>query len=141
VSDTTHRGLAATGDRGVPAGVDEAAVRRMRAVGHLLDDAVRVPGTNVRVGLDPLLGILPVAGDTVAAALSLYIVVESARLGVSTATMLRMLGNVAVDLVVGSVPILGDLFDAAWRANRRNVELALADLGPEPVAAESTGTD
>jgi len=113
----------------------------MRAVGHLLDDAVRVPGTNVRVGLDPLLGILPVAGDTVAAALSLYIVVESARLGVSTATMLRMLGNVAVDLVVGSVPILGDLFDAAWRANRRNVELALADLGPEPVAAESTGTD
>lgn len=115
----------------LPADVDAAAVRRMRVAARLLDDAVRVPGTNVRVGLDPLLGLLPVSGDVVGAALSLYVVFESARLGVSRGTLMRMLANVAVDLLAGSVPVLGDAFDVVWRANRRNLDLALSDLGVE----------
>ena len=115
-------------DVDLPPTVDEAAVRRMRFVSRLLDESVRVPGTEFEVGLDPLLGALPGAGDAVAAGLSLYIVLESARLGVSFTTLIRMLANVAVDVAVGSVPVVGVLFDALWKANVRNVELALSDL-------------
>lgn len=112
----------------LPDTVDEAAVRRMRFVARLLDDSVRVPGTRLRVGLDPILGVVPGAGDAIAAALSIYIVLESARLGVPFLTLLRMIANVSLDFAVGSVPLLGTLFDAVWKANRRNLELALAEL-------------
>jgi hypothetical protein len=112
----------------LPPTVDEAAVRRMEFVSRLLDESVRVPGTEFRIGLDPVLGLVPGAGDALAAAFSFYIVVESARLGVSYNTLLRMLANVAIDVAVGSVPVVGDLFDAFWKANVRNVELALDDL-------------
>jgi hypothetical protein len=119
----------------LPPTVDEAAVRRMRFVSRLLDESVRVPGTDFEVGLDPLLGALPGAGDAVAAGLSLYIVLESARLGVSFTTLVKMLATVVVDVAVGSVPVVGVLFDALWKANVRNLELALADL------AETGGAD
>ena len=124
----------------LPSTVDEAAVRRMQFVRRLLDDSVRVPGTDVRVGLDPLLSALPGnVGDVVGAGLSLYIVLESARLGVSFTTLLRMLANVAVDVAVGSVPVVGVLFDAVWKANARNVELALADLAAADEPLDSDG--
>jgi hypothetical protein len=113
----------------LPPTVDEAAVRRMRFVSRLLDESVRVPGTEFRVGLDPFLSALPGnVGDAVGAGLSLYIVLESARLGVPYTTLVRMLANVAVDVAVGSVPVVGVLFDAVWKANARNVELALDAL-------------
>lgn len=115
-------------DGEIPETVDAAAVRRMQTVVRLLDDGLRVPGTNFRFGIDPILGVVPGAGDTAAAALSLYIVVESARLGVSYTTLVRMLGNVTIDAVGGSVPVLGTVFDAFWKANRRNLKLALRDL-------------
>jgi len=123
-------------DEDLPDRVDEAAVARMQTVAHVLDRSIRVPGTNFRVGLDPILGVLPVAGDAVAAGLSLYIVAESARLGVSRPTLLRMLGNIAVDAAGGSIPLAGDLFDAMWKANRRNVELALEELASDPATVE-----
>jgi hypothetical protein len=112
----------------LPETVDEAAVERMRLVANVLDDMVRIPGTDIRVGADPLLGLLPVAGDVVSAGLSLYVVLESARLGVSFPTLLRMLANVALDVAGGSVPYVGTVFDAAWKANKRNIELAIEDL-------------
>jgi hypothetical protein len=112
----------------LPASVDRAAVGRMRFVARVLDDSVRIPGTDFRIGLDPLLGLLPVAGDAASGALSLYIVVESARLGVSSRILVRMLAHIGIDVVGGSIPVVGDLFDAAWKANTRNVGLALADL-------------
>jgi hypothetical protein len=115
-------------DIDLPPTVDEAAVRRMEFVSRLLDESVRVPGTEFEVGLDPILGVIPVAGDAVAAGLSLYIVLESARLGVSFTTLLRMIANIAIDATVGSVPVVGVLVDAVWKANVRNLELALADL-------------
>lgn len=121
----------------LPADVDEAAVRRMRTVAFVLDESIRVPGTDRRIGIDPLLGALPVVGDAVSGAISLYIVLEAARLGVSYGTLLRMIANVSVDVVAGSLPLVGDLFDTVWKSNRRNLRLVLADLTEnEPAAVE-----
>lgn len=108
--------------------IDEAAIRRMHAVAQLLDDGIRLPVVGVRIGLDPILGVLPVAGDTAMAVVGLYIVAESARQGVSYWTIARMLLNILVDAAIGSVPVVGDLFDVAFRAHRRNLNLALSDL-------------
>ena len=117
----------------VPDSVDEAAVRRMRFVANLLDDSIRVPGTEFLIGIDPILGILPGAGDAVAAAMSVYIVLESARLGVPFLTLLRMMANVTLDFAIGSVPVVGTLFDTVWKANQKNVELAVDSLDGESV--------
>ncbi|RYJ12912.1 DUF4112 domain-containing protein [Halogeometricum borinquense] len=112
----------------IPESVDQAAVERMRSVAYVLDDLVGIPGTNSRVGIDPVLGTVPVVGDVVSAAFSLYIVLESARLGVSYKTLLVMIANVAIDTAGGSLPYVGVLFDAVWKANKWNVEMALAEL-------------
>jgi len=104
-------------------GAKTASLERVRVVRRLLDDAVRVPGTNVRIGLDPILGVLPVAGDIVAAIASLYVVFEAYRGGVPGRTLLKMLSLIAVDLAVGSLPVVGPLFDAVWKANRWNVSM------------------
>jgi len=107
---------------------DPPWIARIRTIATVLDESVPIPGTNVRVGLDPILGLLPVAGDLAAGVLSLLIVAISAWRGVRQRTLVRMRGNIAIDVVVGSVPVVGDLFDVYWKANVRNVELAAADL-------------
>lgn len=113
----------------VPLGMDEeSTLERIEWVGTLLDEAIPVPGTDYRVGLDPLLGILPVAGDSVAAAISLYIVGEGIRTGASWSTLATMVGLVAVDVIVGSIPVLGIVFDAVWKANKWNVGLLTREL-------------
>jgi hypothetical protein len=96
---------------------------RLRRIAWLLDDLVRVPGTSRRFGLDPLLGLLPGGGDIAGGALSAYVVLAAARLGAPSSVILRMGWNIVVDTVLGAVPLLGDLFDASWKANRRNVAL------------------
>lgn len=98
-------------------------LRRARRVATVLDDAVTIPVIDVKIGLDALVGLLPVSGDIAAAVCSLYIVFEAVRSGVPRAVVARMLLNVAVDTVVGSIPVVGDLFDVFWKANRRNVRL------------------
>lgn len=101
----------------------DLAILRIRSLAYLLDGAFRIPGTQVRVGLDPLIGLLPVAGDLVSASLSLYIVYEGWRLGADRATLVKMLANVAIDTAVGLVPAAGDIVDAAFQSNLRNLEL------------------
>ena len=112
----------------LPASVDQAAVDRMRLVARLLDDAIPIPGTDYRIGIDPLVGAAPGAGDVVTGLISLYIVAESARLGVSYQTLLKMLLNVSLDVGGGSIPVLGTVFDVAWKSNKRNVRLLLNEL-------------
>jgi hypothetical protein len=112
----------------LPDSIDEAAVRRMRFVARILDDAIPIPGTDYRIGIDPIAGAAPIAGDVVTGALSLYIVAESARLGVSYDTLVKMLLNVSVDVGGGSIPVLGTVFDAAWKSNKRNMRLLLDEL-------------
>ncbi|WP_236039678.1 DUF4112 domain-containing protein [Haloarcula salinisoli] len=107
---------------------EAAALERVRTVTRLLDEAVRIPGTDFRIGLDPILSILPVAGDAVGAVLSLYPIVEAYRLGVPNLTLLGMVSLVAVDAVIGSVPILGSVFDALWKANQWNYKLIEREL-------------
>jgi hypothetical protein len=113
-------------------------VAAARAVARLLDEAVRIPGTNIRVGLDPLLGLVPGLGDVAGASLAGYTILTAARLGAPRWVILRMLGNVAFDTLVGTVPLLGDLFDAGWKANSRNVALLERYLErPVPTRAAS----
>jgi len=109
--------------------MDGPPLDRLRTLAALLDEIVRIPGTQIRLGIDPLLGVVPLAGDTVAGILSLAIVAVAAWHGVSKRTLVRMLGNIAIDVALGSVPVAGDFFDIYWKANVRNVELAAADLG------------
>lgn len=109
----------------------DRAVRRIRWLAYLLDGAFQVPGTRLRVGLDPIIGLVPVGGDLLTALLSLYIVYEGWRLGVDRSTLAKMLVNVAVDTAIGFVPAVGDVFDAAFQANIRNMELMGLGL-PQP---------
>jgi uncharacterized protein DUF4112 len=90
---------------------------------YWLDAGIRVPGTNLRFGLDPIIGLIPGAGDAAGAVLAGWILVEAIRLGASRATMIRIAGNVALDATVGAVPLIGDIFDFAWKANLRNVAI------------------
>ena len=94
----------------------------LQRLARLLDSSIRLPG-GYRIGLDGIIGLVPGIGDAVAATLSTYIVVRGARLGASTMTLVRMMGNILLELVVGFVPVLGDLFDFAWKANNRNIAL------------------
>ncbi len=107
-------------------------LKRLRRLTRLLDDAVRIPGTKYRLGLDSLIGLVPGAGDIVGGALSAYIIYEASRLGVSRLTLARMLSNMAVDLLLGSVPVAGDIFDVAWKANRKNMDLLDRHFGHKP---------
>ena len=102
---------------------DDVAIARVRKLARLLDSALRIPVLGIRVGLDPLIGLIPGLGDAAGAVLAAWVVLLAARLGAPPAVVLRMLGNVALDAVIGAVPVLGDLFDVAWRANTRNVAL------------------
>jgi hypothetical protein len=101
---------------------------RLARFAWLLDSAFRIPGTGVRVGLEPLLGFVPGIGDALGKGLSLYLVYEAWRLGVPTKLLLRMLGNVAIDAAIGIVPLVGDIGDVFWRANRMNIALLDAHL-------------
>ncbi|MWG33292.1 DUF4112 domain-containing protein [Halomarina oriensis] len=110
-------------DFDVPDSVDEDALNRMRAVADLLDEAVTIPGTDVKVGLDPLVSAIPAVGPVVSAGVSLYIVLEAANLGVPFTTVVRMLANVTVDVATGSIPVVGPIFDTFWKTNAWNVDL------------------
>lgn len=108
-------------------------LKRLRAISHLLDNAIAIPGTKYRVGIDPLLGLIPGGGDTVSALFSAYIIWEAAMLGLPRETLTRMFYNVLFDTVAGSVPVAGDILDVAWKANTKNVGLLEAHLhSPEP---------
>lgn len=105
-----------------------AAIARVERVSRVMDDAFRVPGTRFRIGLDPILGIVPGAGDSIASLISMYIVFEAVLAGVSSSTLLRMLFYLAVDTLVGSIPLVGTIFDAFWKANRWNARLLAEEL-------------
>ena len=110
----------------------EQRLARLDALAKLLDVAFIVPGTNFRYGIDGLIGLIPVVGDIITTAISLWVVREARALGAPWHITARMLGNVAVDGVVGLVPVAGDAFDVMFRANMRNVRLLRRWMDKQP---------
>jgi hypothetical protein len=108
----------------VPVTANQSArLDRLRRYASWLDDVVRVPGTRFRFGLDAIFGLVPGLGDVVGALFAVAIVAEGVRQRLPRRVLLRMILNVAIDTGLGSVPVVGDLFDAVWKANRRNLGL------------------
>ena len=102
---------------------DAARIKRIRWLAKVLDSAFGVPGTGVRFGWDQIVGLIPAGGDVVTGLLAAYIVAEAAKLGVPKRTLWRMTANVAIDMAGGAVPVAGDLFDFAFKANKKNLRL------------------
>ncbi|MEG3125700.1 DUF4112 domain-containing protein [Sphingomonas sp. GB1N7] len=108
----------------LPLGTDAAAIRqRVVAMEHLLEGLFTIPGTNRKVGLDVLIGIVPVAGDVIAAAMGSWLVWEARNLGMSKLQMARMFGNVGTDFLLGLIPIIGVVPDFFFRSNTRNLRI------------------
>jgi hypothetical protein len=110
----------------------------LRRLAWILDDVVRIPGTRIRVGLDALLGLLPAGGDVAGGVISAYTLLVAHRLGAGPLVLARMGLNILLDTIIGSVPVAGDVFDATWKSNRRNMALLDRYLEtPEPVTRGS----
>ncbi len=95
----------------------------LRRFAHLLDEAFRIPVIGYRVGLEPILGLIPIVGDVSGFLVSGYLIFRASRLGLPREIISRMVYNAALNAVIGSIPIVGDLFDFFWKVNKRNVRL------------------
>lgn len=113
--------------------VESPRLRHIRVFARLLDQSILLPG-GYRIGIDPIIGLIPGIGDLIGTALSLYLVYQAARLGISKSVLLRMSGNVLLEMLIGEIPILGDIFDAVWKANVRNARLV--ELHHRPMQPE-----
>lgn len=100
-----------------------ATLNRIRRLSRLMDTAIGIPGTRFRIGLDPIMGLIPGAGDLVSTSFSAYIIFLAARFKLPRQVLTQMIFNIALEAVVGSVPLVGDLFDAAYKSNIRNLNL------------------
>ncbi len=98
-------------------------LRELRRFAHLLDEAFRIPIVGYRVGLEPILGLVPIIGDVSGFLISGYLIVRAARLGLPKSLVSRMIYNAVLDAAIGSIPIVGDIFDFFWKANKRNMRL------------------
>lgn len=108
----------------LPMGRDPISVRRrVEAMEGLLERAFTIPGTSYRVGLDAAVGLIPVVGDVIAAAMGSWLIWEARNLGMSKFQLMRMVGNVGVDTALGAIPLVGDAFDIAFRSNTRNLRI------------------
>jgi hypothetical protein len=114
--------------------MSDLELERLRRFARWLDAGIPVPRTSLRIGLDPVIGLIPGAGDTVGALLGGWILIQAGRRGVPKATLLRMAFNVALDAILGAVPVVGDLFDFVWKSNIRNVDL-LEKAAVDPLTA------
>jgi hypothetical protein len=117
---------------------DTESLNRLRGIARLLDARFGIPGTPLRFGLDSLLGLVPGLGDAATALVSLYVMAEARRLGVRPATLIRMGWNVALDLGLGAVPVVGDIFDFFWKSNMKNIALLERDLAQRLPPAQNS---
>ncbi len=104
-------------------------LKRLSGIARLMDTAIGIPGTRIRFGADSIMGLVPLIGDGAGALVGLYIVNEARRLGVPRKKLIRMVGNVAADSVIGSFPLIGDVFDVYFKSHRRNVHMILDHFG------------
>ncbi|RPI43580.1 MAG: DUF4112 domain-containing protein [Hyphomicrobiaceae bacterium] len=111
-----------TGYQILPGGTEQS-VARVEALARLMDGAFVLPGTNLRFGLEAIVGLLPVAGDMIAGLVSTYLIWEARQLGAPRWLVARMLANTLLDTTIGAIPVLGDAFDVVFRANLKNMTL------------------
>jgi hypothetical protein len=104
-------------------GGSEESVARLEALGRLMDGAFVLPGTNIRLGLDAIIGLVPVAGDVISGLVSSYLIWEARQLGASRWLIARTMGNTLLDTTIGAIPLVGDAFDLLFRANMKNMAL------------------
>lgn len=118
-------------DKNLPDEYLIATLKRLERFADLTDSKFRIPFTNIRFGIDAVIGLIPFAGETIGLVLSLYLVLEAHKLGVPLFLKLKMLRNIAIDWIVGLVPILGDIADVAYKANIRNLKLLVEHINQE----------
>ena len=97
--------------------------QQLERLSRLLDDAFTIPGLNIKIGWDAIIGLIPVVGDVIGAVLSFYLILQATQLKLGAFNLFRMLINIGIELLLGLVPVLGDFFDVTWRANRKNYDL------------------
>ena len=110
-----------------PFDLDDHARRlaRLKQLAHIMDSALRIPGTRIRFGADSALGLIPGAGDVLGLGISLFALLEAVRLGAPGHVLTRMIANVAIDTGLGAIPVVGDIFDLLFKSNTRNLKLLL----------------
>ena len=112
---------------------DRRIVNRLHRVSYILDNSIPIPGTGYRIGINPILGLVPVWGDVAGAILSGYIILNAVKLGVSRKVLLTMIYNILAETIIGVIPVLGNIFDATWKGNIRNMRLLEGYIGsPSP---------
>ncbi len=112
-------------------------VKQLSTLSYILDNSIPIPGTTYRIGIDPILGLFPAVGDYLGAGVSAYIIIKSAQIGASKATLSRMTLNIILETIVGTVPMIGDLFDAGWKANLKNMTLLETHLNTPQIRQKS----
>ncbi|MDG4648460.1 DUF4112 domain-containing protein [Roseibacterium sp. SDUM158017] len=120
---------------------EDRQLQKLERLAGQLDAAFRVPGTGIRIGYDSIVGLIPGVGDTLALLPAAYILNEARKLGASRGVLARMAGNTGIDWVIGAIPLVGDLFDVGWKANRRNVALLRQDLQRRGRLGHEKGAD
>ena len=102
---------------------NEEKLLRLKLLSERLDELTKIPGTNQKVGIDAIIGLIPILGDFIGAVFSTYIMYSGIKMGVSSKVVTKMAANIAIEFIIGWIPIIGDIFDVLWKANKRNVEL------------------
>ena len=111
-------------------------LKKIRKIANLLDTAIGIPGTKIRFGLDPILGLIPGGGDLIAAGISAYTIYLAASFGLEKSELFKMIRNVAIETAIGSIPIAGDIFDAYYKANIRNLEILEKHIAKSEIESE-----
>jgi Domain of unknown function (DUF4112) len=124
--------------RPVSLGGTQESVARLEALAKLMDGSFTVPGTNIRLGLDALIGLVPVAGDVVSGVISSYLIWEARRLGAPKLLIARMMANTFLDTTIGAIPVVGDAFDLMFRGNMKNMALLRAHMERHGLSTAST---
>ena len=102
---------------------NEEKLLRLKLLSERLDELTKIPGTNQKIGIDAIIGLIPILGDLIGAVFSTYIMYSGIKMGVSSKVVTKMAANIGIEFIIGSFPIIGDIFDILWKANKRNVEL------------------
>ena len=111
--------------------INEETLLRLQLLSQRLDESITLPGTKYKIGIDPIIGLIPGGGDVIGGILSMYIMHTGIKMGVQKTVIIKMFRNIALDFLIGWIPIIGDIFDVIWKSNQKNVKLIEKSLNLE----------